>query len=171
MYGTLRNLILYNIKILCTSTQLTITLHFVLRYNTRKLHVVVYLMWIVLIFGLYNWLKQVTSICIRQLGVVEAIFMCFKVKYSFVFYILKAQHKLNELKSEVPLDELSKKIWNLVALQFGLPTARTTSITKRAQNAWNDYTCNNYKRVKTALGISSFLKTSPWLSSRWILPT
>jgi hypothetical protein len=75
-------------------------------------------------------------------------------------FITKARQRLNELKPEVPLDELSREIRDLVALRFVLPTARTASTTKRARNSWNNYTSNNYKSVKMALGISPFLKTS-----------
>jgi hypothetical protein len=72
---------------------------------------------------------------------------------NFFFTVRK---RLNEVSLNIPIDEVSKTICNLVALRFGVPTARKVIRRKRARNRWNEYEKGNYKRLKCAMGIPTF---------------
>jgi hypothetical protein len=50
------------------------------------------------------------------------------------------------------IDELTKKVRNLVVFHFGNPSAKTMTNMKRAPNSWNKFEMENYKAVQAELG-------------------
>src|SRR5271154_3365646 len=50
------------------------------------------------------------------------------------------------------IDELTKKVRNLVAFHFGSPSAKTMTNMKRAPNSWNTFESQHFKAIQVELG-------------------